>query len=253
MKKFSIVMACILIVLLSGYLWRRGVRNHDASDVLVVGTNAEYPPFSFIENDRIVGFDIDIVQEIVRRLGKSIRIQDMPFDLLLPKLQLGDIHLVAAGMTMTPERALRVNFTKPYLAHDPLLIITLASRMPLEQIKDLEGKIVVVNEGYTADVYLSQFNQIMLRRLASPTEAFLALQSGRADAFVAAQSSVQAFFAHHGKDNFRIDPLEAVHDDYALVVSKKYPMLLAQIEEVLGEMQDDGTLQRLKKTWNIND
>lgn len=246
-------MACILIVLMGGYLWRRGVRNHDTSDVLIVGTNAEYPPFSFIENDRIVGFDIDIVQEIARRLGKPIRIQDMPFDLLLPKLQLGDIHLVAAGMTVTPERALRVNFTKPYLMHDPLLIITLASRAALEQIKDLEGKMVVVNEGYTADVYLAQFNKIVLRRLASPSEAFLALQSGRADAFVAAQSSVQAFFAHHGKDNFRIRPLEAVYDDYALVVSKKYPTLLTQVQEALAAIENDGTLQRLKKTWNIHD
>lgn len=252
MKKFSIVIACILMVLMGGYLWRRGIRNHDTHDVLIVGTNAEYPPFSFIDNDRIVGFDIDIVHEIARRLDQSIHIQDMPFDLLLPKVQLGDIHLVAAGMTMTPERALRVNFTTPYLTHDPLLIITLASHAPLEQIKDLEGKIVVVNEGYTADVYLSQFNKIMVRRLASPSEAFLALQAGRADAFVAAQSSVQAFFAHHGKDNFRIHSLEGIYDDYALVVSKKYPTLLMQVQEALAAMENDGTVQRLKKTWNIS-
>jgi len=246
-------MIALLVSLVGGYLWWRGGRNHDSRDLLIVGTNAEYPPFSFMENSHITGFDIDIVHEIARRLGKSLRIQDMPFDLLLPKLQLGDIHMVAAGMTMTPERALRVHFTKPYLTHDPLLIITLASKAPFEHIKDLEGKTVVVNEGYTADMYLSQFNQIMVRRLASPSEALLALQAGRADAFVAAQSSVQAFFQQSGKDNFNIRPLDAVYDDYALVVSKKYPALLAKVEEALTAMDRDGTLQRLKQRWNIND
>ena len=96
----AICIACIAAFAFAG----RG----KSSNILVVGTNAEFAPFSFREGNKIVGFDIDIAREVCQRLGKEMELKDMPFDALLPELTLGSVHFVAAGMSCTEERAKRV-------------------------------------------------------------------------------------------------------------------------------------------------
>jgi ABC-type amino acid transport substrate-binding protein len=248
----STLLLCLTLVLSGFLLWRVSYRRNAApDDVLIVGTNAEYPPFSFMVDNEIAGFDIDVAKEIAKRLSKQIQLKNMPFDALLPKLQLGDIHVIAAGMTATPERAQRVSFTQPYLVDDPLLIITLAQQKPIMNIHDLMGKTVAVNEGYTSDLYLSKYPEINLKRLSAPAEAFLALRSGRVDAFVAAKSSIKPFFDRYGTQEFTQSPIAGVHDNYALAISMHYPELLKAIQIALETMEKDGTLAALRTKWSV--
>jgi len=248
MKK-SIIMIGI------GTIWfmKKGSSEAEAPNpnILIVGTNAEYPPFSFREHNAIVGFDIDIINEVAKRIGKQVKLIDMPFDSLLPKLQLGSIEVVAAGLTATQERALKVLFTHSYFNTDPLIIVTLAKNNPTN-VKDLTGKEVIVNEGYTADLYMSAIEGPIIKRLATPSEALMALRSGRAYAFVTAQSTMKPFFQQYGTKEFRTVPIENTTEDYALAVSKKFPELLTPIQEALNNMQQDGTLENLKKKWNLS-
>ena len=67
------------------------------TNTVIVGTNSEFPPFSFREGDDIIGFDIDVIQEVLKRLNKEIIYKDMPFDALIPEIQVGNIHIIAAG------------------------------------------------------------------------------------------------------------------------------------------------------------
>lgn len=220
--------------------------------VLKVGTNSEYPPFSFKDGDTLKGFDIDLIQEVAKRMDATIAMNDMPFDALIPALQLGSIHVIAAGLTRTDERAQRMFFTKPYITGDPLLIISLANN-PLITLADLAGKTVVVNEGYTADTYMSAIKGPELIRLATPAEAILALQSsGRADAFVCAQSAIDAFLKKDIAQQFVASPIPDTGDTYALAISKYKPELAQRIEGILESMHADGTIQKLKTKWNFN-
>lgn len=220
-------------------------------DVLIVGTNAEYFPFSFLEQGVPVGFDIDIAREVCTRLGKKMHLVDMPFDMLLPKIQLGDIHIIAAAMSPKPERAKHVLFTQPYLQGDPLLIITPIANQNIDTVSDLAGKTVVVNDGYTSDAYISGMKDVVVQRLATPAEAFLALKSGRAQAYVAAQSSVERFLNMH-PDAYRTIVINDVTDAYALVISPLYPELAAPIQQALDAMTTDGTLETLKLKWKLS-
>lgn len=219
-----------------------------SSKVLVVGTNAEFAPFTYIEKGQIVGFDIDIANEVCKRLGKELKLKDMPFEALIPEVVLGQVQIVAAGMSYTEERSKRVLFTKPYLTGDPLVILTMQKTLTLEELK---GKNVVVNEGYTADLFLSGKEGINLIRLATAADGFLALKHKRADAFVTAKSTVDAFFAQHGSADFCLSPIANTSETCALVVSKKYPELLEEIQKALDEMNHDGTLQTLKTKWKL--
>jgi ABC-type amino acid transport substrate-binding protein len=233
-----------------------------ASSTLVVGTNAEYPPFTYNEKGVVVGFDIDVVKEIARRLGKEIVLQDMPFDALMPQMQLGSIQVIAAGLTPTPERAKQVFFTQPHFSGDPLVIISKntdnngsrennKSGEILDTVEKLRDKRVVVNEGFTADYYISQQNIPDITRLGTLNEGVLALQSNRADAFVTAQSAIKPFLATVDGASFQVSLIPGTEDNAALAVSKKHPHLFEEIKRALASMEEDGTLGAIKSRWNL--
>ncbi len=216
---------------------------------IVVGTNAEYPPFTFIENKAIVGFDIDIANEVAQRLGKAIQFKDMPFDALIPDLVLGNVDFVAAGMSYTAERAKRVSFTKPYLSEEPLVIFT-TSEKNLD-IEDLKDKTVVVIEGFTADLFMSSKKGVNLIRLSTQSDGFMAIKSGRADAFVTAKSTVSAFFEMQDSSGYHTTVIAGTGETCALVVPKNKPEMLVSVQATLDAMEKDGTLDKLKTKWKL--
>jgi len=249
----SILIALSLMTLTIWYTKQKKLTPQTITDTLIVGTNAEFPPFSFMENNKIVGFDIDIITQIAERFGKKITIKEMPFDALIPEVQLGNIQIIAAGISPTLERAKRVFFTKPYLTNNPLVIITLSSNPPIKGIEDLAGKEVAVNEGYVSDMYMSTITGPIVIRLSSASivDGILALQSGRAYAFVTAQASVKPFFKKYGTKKFQVVPIPETDESYALAVSKKYPELFSHIQTILDNMKQDGTLQTIKQKWEL--
>lgn len=219
-------------------------------NTLIVGTNAEYAPFSFMQNGAIAGFDIDLINEIAKRMNKSIELRDMPFDALIPGVQTGMLQLIAGGITPTPERAQLVAFTKPYITGDQLVIISSAGS-PISSLEQLDNKKVAVNEGYTADYFMSKIQGPELVRFASPIELFMALDSKRIDAAVAAHNTITSFIDHYGKEKFSIAPIPNTTDEYALAISKKHEQLLEPIQQALDAMDADGTLERLKHKWGL--
>ena len=179
MKK--LFLALIFLVLGVAFVLSSWKEDSISDDVLVVGTNAEYPPFAYVEDGEIIGFDIDLISIVAQHLGKDIIVKDNPsFDALIPDLELGRTDIVAAGMTYTEERAKKASFSKPYISQDPFLIISL---LPINELSD---EVIVVNEGYTADFYLSEKEGLNLLRVPCPADAFLALKSGQATAFFTA-------------------------------------------------------------------
>lgn len=253
-KYFPLLKTITLAVIIGGFFWwfwsLKQPKEPFNDDTLTVGTNAEYPPYTFIQDDMIVGFDIDVIKHIAHKLNKKIDLQDMPFDALLPAAQLGTIEVIAAGISPTPERAKKLLFTEPYLTGDPLLIISKKNN-PLTSLESLTDKNVVVNEGFHADHYISDLKGPIITRLATVTEAFMALTSDRSDAFVSAKSAVEPYFKQQGSQQFEITELDNVSDAYALAISPKNKNLLPKIQEILITMKEDGTLKHLKEKWNI--
>jgi len=252
MKK---ILSAIIIVglALTFFLWYRKTSEHKPlSDVLIVGTSSDFPPFSFrAADDSISGFDIDVVKEVAKRLNMDIDLQDKPFGTLLPQMEVGQIHIIAAGITPTEERAKRVRFTKPYLSSNPLLIVTRASDPEVTGLEDLKGKEVIVNTGYSAAIYLSTMPEITLLRLPRVPDALTALEQGKGDAFVTASFTVKPF-VKDGDTRFNFYRLTETDEQTALALSKNLPEEFAQkVQSILDDMEADGTLDALKKKWNV--
>lgn len=249
MNKKLIAALCILIVAVIGFYMLPA--KHKDENILVVGTNAEFPPFSYIDKGEIVGFDIDIAKEVAKRLNKTIKFKDMPFDAIIPDLMLGNIDFVAAGMSATQERAKKVLFSRPYLLEDPLVVLTTSQNKDALALKKFSEMTIVVNEGYTADLYMSKKEGVNLIRLPAPADAFQCLKSGRAEAFVTAKSTVNSFFEVQDASGFNVTPIDDSNENCALVFSKEHQELLNQVQAILDAMEADGTMNKLKKKWKF--
>ena len=90
---------------------------------VVLGTNAAFPPFEYVEGKNIVGFDITMGEKIAKNAGMKLEVMDMAFDSLIPALQSGTIDFIAAGMSVTEERKKNVDFSVPYFASEQVIIV----------------------------------------------------------------------------------------------------------------------------------
>jgi polar amino acid transport system substrate-binding protein len=220
-------------------------------DIITVGTSADFQPMAFKKEGAIVGFDIDLINEIGKRLNRPIVLKDMPFEVLLPQIQLGSIHIIAAGMSATPERAKRVFFSKPYITDNPLVAVTLAKNGKLASFDALKTKNVVVNQGYVADLELSKIPDIQLTRLATVADALMSLDAQRSDVFVTAASSIKPVIETKGDGKYELFILNETNENTALAISKEYAELARQIDILIDEMTTDGTLATLKQKWHL--
>jgi arginine/lysine/histidine transporter system substrate-binding protein len=190
MKKGILSLLLLVTITMTIFWWRTASRHMTKEGLpatLLIGTSADFKPFSFVnEAGDFDGFDIELIQEISKRLNIPFTISDMPFEVLIPQLQLGSLHIVAAGMTPTPERANKVAFSSLYISHDPLCILSRIDN-PITNVDQLKDKVVIVNQGYTADIQFSKKPELNLLRLPSVADALLALNAHRGDAFITAQ------------------------------------------------------------------
>lgn len=90
---------------------------------VVMGTNAAFPPFEYVEGSTVVGFDATMAQYIANDYGRNLEIQDMAFDGLIAALQSKSIDFIAAGMTATEERRQNVDFSEPYYESKQVVIV----------------------------------------------------------------------------------------------------------------------------------
>lgn len=234
MKKFFILLSFLL---------------HTTTQAFVIGTNTEFPPFSYIENGEIVGFDIDVAKEVSRRMNETITWKDMPFDALIPELTLARVDFVAAGLTINDERAKRVLFTQSYSVDDPLVIFTLNPEW--KTLEDLKGKPILVVEGFTADTLVSSIDGLEVTRLSTQPDAFMAMKARRAEAFITAATTVQAFAETQKNLPFYAYPIPGTSETCAMAFPKKSVELQAKIQAVLDEMEKDGTLSAIRSKWKL--
>ena len=252
-KIIIIIFSCLIFAYIFKWIASSTSTPKDQS-VLIVGTSADYPLYEFIDvkTGAIIGFDIDVVTEIAKRLGKKLKIKDMPFSALIFGLLTNDVDMIASGMSPTQRRARVVSFTQKYLHGAPLVILTKKSHFQPTSIKDLIGKTVAVNLGYVADMHMSTVLGVNLIKLDSPAKCFMALDSGSVDAFVCAQSPVKTFLQNTSHaDQFATKEIAGTGEDCAFAINKQNTQLLNEINIALKSISDDGTLESLKQKWEF--
>ena len=151
-------------------------------DVLVMATNAEFPPYEYREGDDIVGIDAEVAGLIAEKLGMELQIEDMAFDSVLAAVQTGKADIAMAGITVTEDRQMMVNFTDTYTKATQMIIVTEDSEIASPD--DLTGKTIGVQLGTTGDIYVDDIEDATAERFSKGFEAVQALLQGKVDAVV---------------------------------------------------------------------
>ena len=155
-----------------------------AGGTLVMGTNAEFPPYEYYEGQEVVGIDAEMAAAVAEKLRMELKIEDMAFDSLIPALSSGKVDIVAAGMTVTEDRLASVNFSDTYATGIQAIIVTEDS--DIASADDLVGKTIGVQQGTTGDLYATDVEGATIERYAKGMEAVQSLSQGKIDAVIIA-------------------------------------------------------------------
>jgi len=120
---------------------------------LRIVTSANFPPYEFIEGSKIVGIDIDIIREVLKRNGYDMSVEDMKFDSVIVSLQTGKGDIAASGLTVTEDRKRQVNFSIPYVSAKQTIIVRKDSA--IDSAAALKGVRIGVQHGTTGDSYVT--------------------------------------------------------------------------------------------------
>ena len=210
--------------------------------VLIMATNAYFPPYEYYEGDEIVGIDAEIAAAIADKLGLTLEIQDMEFGAILTAVQSGKVDIGLAGMTVTEERLQTVNFSTSYATGIQSIIVTEDSE--ITSADDLAGHMIGVQLSTTGDIYaVDDFGQEFVEEYNKGADAVLALMNGKVDAVIIDNQPALSFVA--ANEGLKILDTEYVSEDYAACVSKDNEALLAAINQALDELIADGTIQAI--------
>jgi ABC-type amino acid transport substrate-binding protein len=226
--------------------------------VLRVGMDASFPPFEFIVADgRLAGFDVDLAQELGRRLEVEVEfVANLPADGLYDALAVGRVDVVISALVFNPDRMADFAYSASYFDAGQMLVVP--ARPPaslrgdgIEEMSDLSGHTLAVEFGTQGDLEARKWERRLPDLTVAPretaAEALAAVVTGDADA--ALVDHVSALTAAGETSQVVIVKEPVVSEPYAVAVHRRSRYLLRAINDVLAEMEDDGTIAALVAEW----
>ncbi|MFB2760423.1 basic amino acid ABC transporter substrate-binding protein [Shewanella xiamenensis] len=215
-----------------------------SNDVLVVGTNAAFPPFEYVggqSGDEIKGFDIELAKQIAKDAGKTLKVENMKFDSLIVALNSGKIDFIASGMTITPERQASVNFSEPYYEATQVLLVN-KDNDTIHTLDDIKDKHFAVQLGSTADMMSKKYTQ-NVTAFNTGFEAIMELKNRKVDLVLFDSEPAANYLAKN--PDLKLIKLDFPAEFYGFAVSKQQPELLTSINNTLKNLKESGQYQTL--------
>ena len=222
---------------------------------LIVATNAEFKPYEYIENNQIIGIDMDIMQAICDELKMNLVIENMAFDSILPAIQSGKATVGAAGMTVTEARKKNVDFSDSYTTSKQVIIVNAPKKQEttdntINSVDDLIGKNIGVQLGTTGDTFATDYEKdgtANLERYTKAADAIQALNQNKIDCVIIDEQPALSFVAVNS--NLSILEEEFAVEEYALSIKKGRTELLDKINNALAKLKADGTLDKINTNY----
>lgn len=210
-------------------------------NTLIVGTEAGFAPYEYMQGDKVVGIDMDIAQAIADSMGKKLVIKNMAFDSALVAVQKGKVDFVAAGVSVDADRQKVMDFSINYVNSTEVVVINKDIAAVSAATDDgLAGKVVGVQTGNRADSYVADLKVKEEKRYTKFAQAAEDLKNGKIDCIVMDQYPAQDLV----KANPELSVLDGTlfQDQYAIAVKKGNKEMLDQINKVIQDLIDSGKI-----------
>ena len=218
--------------------------------VLVAGVRADAPPFGFIDKDSGVpaGIDVDLAREIANRLGVRLNLRTVTAAGWIPDLVNGNVDLVAATVSSSPEREKLVDFSMPYFATTQRII---AKKGTVASLKDLEGKKIGTGQDSATERNVRKaVPSAACYYFRDTRKAVEALRKGEVDALSASGANLYGCITALPKGEYEIPAsISIAESGYRLAVRKGDGAFLKFVNSALTEMGSGGTSGRIFDKW----
>ena len=220
------------------------------SGKFVLGLDATFKPMGYTnEKDESVGFDIDVAEEVCKRMGVELVKQPINWETKEDNLDGGRIDCIWNGMSVNPSRAERMNLSEPYMNNKMVFVVPADSEA--QSMADLADKTIGVQNGSSAQTILRDSSiggTIKVTALPTNIEAMQQMDLELVDA-VFMDVIVADYEITTGGKNYRVLPDGLSEEQYAIGFRKNDCALRDEVQRILGEMKADGTLGKISTTW----
>lgn len=228
----------------------------DGTNVLRVGVDDTYPPMEYRdEKGNLVGYDIDVAEEIGKRLNKEVEFVPTAWSAIFTGLSSGKYDCIISSLSITEERKKTIAYTRPYIANNQVIIVG-KGNTDINSENDLGNKIVAVQMGTTAEDSCNEFMKITpfkeFKKYEGMTQALNELKIGRVDAVVS-DIVVGAYFVANDIESFRLVATKLPDEPIGVGFDKKNQEACDEVDKALKEMLDDGTLKSISEKWFKDD
>ena len=209
---------------------------------LIMSTNAAFPPYEMVADDgSFEGIDVEVAGAIAEKLGLELVVDDMDFDAALLAVQQGKSDIVMAGVTVTEDRMMVMNFSDTYAVGVQVVIVKEGSDVTLDNLAD---QMIGCQRGTTGYIYASgDYGEDHVTAYDNGASAVQALMNGQVDCVIIDSAPAEAFV--EANPGLTILDTEYTSEDYAIGMNKDNTALLDAVNAALAELTTDGTVQAI--------
>ncbi len=222
--------------------------------VLRVGQDAGYMPlYGSDESGNRIGFEVDLARKMAEILGVKLQFVIVNWDGIIPALISGKFDIIFSGMTITPERALRVDFTDPYLTVGQTVLYNtrrFSSPPSYEDLRNMKGLRVTVQLGTTGDEAAKRlFPNAQILRFDTMDEAAYQVASGKADIMVV--DSIYARYMANKYSNLSVTGELLTRENLGIAVRRGNLEFLHWLNTFIRWARTSGLIEELKEKWGV--
>ncbi|ADU32367.1 glutamine ABC transporter substrate-binding protein [Evansella cellulosilytica] len=219
------------------------------SENYTVATDTNYVPFEFLDTEtgEMVGFDIDLINEVADRVGFEIDLEVVEFDGILTGMETGRYDIGIAGATITEDRAELFDFSDPY--YDAGLILAVrADEEEIQSIDDVDGKTVATRAATTSETYLMENTDADISLFPDIVNAYQDLVAGRVDAVIYDLPNVVYYIESEALGEMKTVGDVLTGEQYGIMFPKDSE-LREEVNEALADIMGDGTYDEIYEKW----
>ncbi len=224
-----------------------------AKKELVVGTAANMPPLNMTTKEgQIIGVDIDLARIFAAAMDAKLTLKTMNFSDLLPALEAGQVDMIISGMTITPDRNLKVAFVGPYFASGKSILTTAAIIDSMNESSKIDNpdKVLVALKGSTSQRFVERvFPKAKLLLADDYDQGIAMVRDGKAQAMVADYPFCQVSVYRYPEAGLTTLKNPISYEPLGIAVPPNDPLLVNWLQNILNTLDKGGELEMIKVRW----
>ncbi len=252
MKRLSVILLILITTIFTACSDKKESKEVVSSkEVIKVGTSGGYFPFTFFENDKLQGFEIDVWRAIAKKLDVEVEFKTAKFSGLFGMLETNKIDTISNQVTMTDKRIAKYSFATPYV-YDGAQIVVHEETINISSLDDLKGKKIGVSLGTNYVNIVKDYDKDSQIEVISYDgngfEQDVVLK--RIDAFVQDRvSSVELIKKAKLPLKLVGSPIVIIKNSFPFLKNGKNEVLLKKVDSAIVALREDGTLKNISMKW----